>query len=506
MGKLHDKFQRQPGELIRANDWNNLLLGIEGLIDGLSEKMTVRFEQLDSKFTALEQKVETVINFMEDNQPVLDTLRARFYRVDMHTTSSRFAIGQRGVITARVTDITGAPLENLSDPANRPWVDFVTVWGTLKAESGFTSRGGAGDKTISVRVNSDGIARVLIRSDHAESFAEEQEQEVASFLDTRPIRNNSRSIAHLILEAATPQDEVMQSSFKAINKAYDQSSTNTPVVRDYLDAYYMKEPARVSGAFAPGFINHWRDYRATVMAFVKPDSDPLSADGTLATASIQVTFRDWIGPWLNIGYLPDRVTLIPGLTTKFGNMVDVDLGLSVNNIIKEVSQNSSELGILGKQRHLISVDEAISNVSFETNQPPFMADLTSAIKTGAQMQSTMLYAQSVSPGASKQAVSFSAMASSNSKSASDSMRVQEELTRTVDEKMQETRKAVKDDVKVDQAAFESALMAEDGPIRNVQHKLLEFDSQVASLSSSLGKKADVDMINGVLRATGNFNG
>jgi hypothetical protein len=35
-----------------------------------------------------------------------------------------------------------------------------------------------------------------------------------------------------------------------------------------------------------------------VLAFVKPDADPLSADGTQATASIQVTFRDWIHPWI----------------------------------------------------------------------------------------------------------------------------------------------------------------------------------------------------------------
>ncbi len=137
--------------------------------------------------------------------PGLDARRA----VDATTCRTR------GTVIAQVTALDGSDLD-LGDPNTRPWVDFVTVWGTLKAAPGFTSRGGAGDQTLSVRVDSEGIAQVLIRSARAEAFAEEEELEVEGFLATRPQAGNFTSI----------------------------------------------------------FNQRWREYRATVMAFLKPDATP----------------------------------------------------------------------------------------------------------------------------------------------------------------------------------------------------------------------------------------
>ena len=54
----------------------------------------------------------------------------------------------------------------------------------------------------------------------------------------------------------------------------------------------------------------WTDYLATVFAFVKPDGDPVSPDGAMASGSIQVTFRDWVHHWIVDDFFADIGDLV----------------------------------------------------------------------------------------------------------------------------------------------------------------------------------------------------
>ena len=82
------------------------------------------------------------------------------------------AIGELCELTAKVTDLRGNPLS-----APYPWVDFVAAWGRLRSKGGFVTRPGAGDNSLSVQVNAQGIAQVLLRAEHSEGFAEAEEEQ-----------------------------------------------------------------------------------------------------------------------------------------------------------------------------------------------------------------------------------------------------------------------------------------------------------------------------------------
>ncbi|MCH8498919.1 MAG: hypothetical protein LAT63_10600 [Marinobacter sp.] len=500
MPTLHDKFKRNNGELIRADDWNDMLKEVDGLIKGVEDSLTIQINALDTRLETLENQVEGMVEITEEAKKIHTALRSRFYRLDLATEHSTFAIGQRGTITATIMGLTDDQTLDLSNPATRPWIDFVTVWGNLKAAPGFTSRGGAGDQTISVQVNAQGVAQVLIRSDHAENFAEEEEQEISNFLSTRPVANNNRSIADFMLQAATPQDAVLNNAYLAINQAYDRQQTSAPVLQKYVDTYYLQKPARVATTFTPSFINRWRDYRATVMAFLKPDSSPITADGALATASIQVTFRDWIGPWYHLGYLAVLPTITPPLADRFRNLIDAEVSTSVSRAVKEVNDSLVGKGVLGQQRYLIAVNEAMGSLQFATTPPPATKEVVQAIRYGSQMQTSMLYAQYMSPGAETKAAGFEITAESSSRANAEAGKVKEELTRAVDTKLTEASNSLKTEVQRDQVAFKTELMAEDGPILGVTQKLVEFDTRVKALDDTVKSKADVALISGVLGA------
>jgi len=506
MGELVDDFGgKVSGELIKSADWNGMLAKVEDMLDTVAATLGARIDSLETRADNLETRADnletrssTAENRLDDAEATLDLVRQRFQRLDLSTTTTRFAIGQRGTITARITALDGSPLD-LSNAATRPWVDFVTVWGTLKAAGGFTSRGGAGDQTLSVQVNANGVARVLIRAAHAEAFAEEEEQEIQGFLSTIPQAQSNATIADIILAANTPNDGMMSFAYQAISTEYDRvAAGSAPVFQRYVDAYYVAQPSRAAGNFTSVFTQRWRDYRATVMAFLKPDSNPTTADGALASASIQVTFRDWIAPWVMVDYLPGISALQLDYGSRFRNLIGTGLGPAIDGIVAEVDDIIFGKGIIGRQRDLLAVDAAIGGLSFDADPPPFMADLVQAVQFGSQVQHAMFYSQAVTPGDSGGALGFGAVAGSAGRAASEAGRVQDELSGEIDSKLTKATDSLLNEVKISQVTFQEELLRDDGPILSVQRDVKAFSGQVKGLQASLNNKADVGLISNII--------
>lgn len=499
MGELVNDFGGKiSGELIRSADWNGMLAKIESMFDALALDLGTRIDALESRADDLESRTSGAENRLDQAEAALAAISSRFRRLDLNTTTTRFAIGQRGTITARVSALDGSPLD-LSNAAERPWVDFVTIWGTLKAAPGFTSRGGAGDQTLSVQVNAEGTAEVLIRAAHAEAFAEEEELEVESVMAIRPRAGSNETVADLVLGANTPRDANVGFAYQAVSTEYDRvSSSRTPVFQRYVDTYYVMQPSRAVADFASVFTQRWRDYRATVMAFIKPDSDPTTADGALASASIQVTFRDWIAPWVTTDYLPHIGVLQNGYADRFRNLIRPNLGQSLEGIVGDVNDIIRGKGIIGRQRDFLAIDAAIGGLTFDADPPPFMTDLVQAVQFGSQVQHAMFYSQAVTPGDTGSALSFGAIAGSAGRSTSEANRVQEELSSQIDSRLNEATNSLKNDVNVAQVQFREELLRDDGPILSVQRDVRAFSGQIQGLQTSIAGKADHELIKAII--------
>jgi hypothetical protein len=202
---------KTAGQLIKSEDWNGLVAAIENLSATVDERFTSvesRLQELDTRVDALSQEFGVL-------REMVEPLLGEYYRLTLETTRINYAIGELAQITARVTDLRGGSLD-LTNEADRPWIDFVVgSWGQLKPVAGFQSLGGAGDRTISVRTNAQGIARVHLRSDHAEGFTDEDEAEVALSLETKLPAIN-QTVAQTILAAATPMEAKNMGAFQTL--------------------------------------------------------------------------------------------------------------------------------------------------------------------------------------------------------------------------------------------------------------------------------------------------
>src|SRR5690606_1912601 len=143
----------------------DLITAVEGIQDSvaaLSASVDEHVAALTGRAEALEARADAAA---AEIAALRDAL-APFRRVTLRTQRTRFALGELAEITAHVTALDGSPLD-LSNAAARPFVDFVATWGQLRPVAGFQSLGGADDRTLSVRVDEQGEARVVLRAEHA---------------------------------------------------------------------------------------------------------------------------------------------------------------------------------------------------------------------------------------------------------------------------------------------------------------------------------------------------
>jgi hypothetical protein len=495
MGALVDGFGGKiSGELIRASDWNGMLAAVEALVAGVQTTIEARLEPLEDAVEALGPRVTALEGAITDLTSVAATLRARFRRLNLTAASSRFVIGQRGAITASVTSFDGAPLD-LTNPATRPWVDFVTVWGSLVAAPGFVSRSGSGGRTVAVQVNASGQATVLLQADHAASFSEAEHLQVEAALDTRvAVGAQEMSVSEAILAGATPASSGVQPAFRAMTRAYSTGGTN--IAQRYLDTYYVQSPGRVAPQL--GFVpTTWTDYLVTVFAFVKPDGDPVSPDGAMASGSIQVTFRDWVRYWID-DFFVDFSDLVTEYRGVLPGLIHTDMRVSVDGVMDEIERRVRGGGILGGQRHLAAANDAIRTVRVQ-NAPDFFDAAVEAVSGGISVQRAVSYGESVTPRAGTSAQSARAVAGSTTKATGEAERVGSQLTNQFQAALGDATRNLRDQVRADQQVFRTELLREDGPIVMAQREARDVRGALESVNRALVAKADLQFVTDFVR-------
>jgi len=505
MGELVDRLgNKAAGQLIKSEDWNELVTAVEDLSVTVNQRFAAVDEQLqelsdrvDGRLQELDNRVDALAEDFGNFRGTVEPLLGEYYRLTMETTRSSYAIGELAEITARVTDLRGNPLD-LSDQAKRPWIDFVVAsWGQLKPVAGFESLGGAGDRTISVRTDAQGVARVYLRSDHAEGFTDEDEVEVAVSLETT-LPTTNKSIAETILSAATPMEAKERGAFRVLTAEYDR--TDAPRVSKYADAYFSKNVPLIVGRFPPPIFTHrWRDYRSTVMAFARRDSDPVTPDQSRGVSSIQVTFRDWIGPWIITDYFVETAPLVERFHDRLIPKITDNYNQSVEDFKAEVNEFVLDKGLIGRQRNYRVMQEALDTLD-PTQRPAYgLKKLTEPMQDAIGVQQTLESAQGAGP--TGQGVAFGAFTGAAVRAEDAVVRVdaqvaqiQGQLTGYVDEQLGETRDQLLFQVQQEQVNLKDELLAEDGPIQTVQKSLQTVSGQVHGVQTALNAKADVQTL------------
>jgi len=354
---------KAAGQLIKHTDWNDLVEAVVTIGGELSDSQE-RIGKLESTAVELRQDLNGAIDRIDTVEGEVDQVRQQIapllnqYLVTTRCDRTNYAMGEVCVITATVTTLTGEPV------TDRPWIDFVASWGRLRRVGGFTSRAGVGDNSLSVQVNQQGIARVQLRADHTEGFTETEEQEIESSLNTR-VEETGFSIAQTLLQANSPTEFTAKHAFTALSLEYERNDTSS--MRNYVDTYFVRKPKFEYNPhpLLPNPLGSWRDYRSTVMAMAKPDGDPTTADYSRGSSSIQITFRDWIGFWINdfvLDISPSILEFVPKIEPIFATPL-----FEATEIFEGfVAENIANKGIVGRMKTYDVMKGAIDRIQVQT--------------------------------------------------------------------------------------------------------------------------------------------
>ena len=151
---LNELGGKGSGQLIRSNDWNSLVAAVSGLQATVTSLST----SVDQRFAAVNQSLASVsgqLAAVDRRVAHLETVFKDYYRVNMITSQTIYAIGELAVITVQVTDLDGHVI--VFAVPDRPWITFLTTWGRLQADAGFDTLGGFGDRGVSVRTDTAGV-------------------------------------------------------------------------------------------------------------------------------------------------------------------------------------------------------------------------------------------------------------------------------------------------------------------------------------------------------------
>jgi chaperonin cofactor prefoldin len=415
MATLTDQFgHKQPGELIKSKDWNGLIEAIDKLGDTLTAEITDLKNSLEPRVKTLEDEAKQLridVDAAKAEVDVLLPLIATLNRVVFTETRTLYAVGELAELIVTVTDLKGKPVTTM------PMVHFVTPWGFLRPAPGFTSVGGEGDRSISVKCSDAGEARVFLRSEHAQYLTAQTEDDVAAMLTTKLDAN--RTISQAIVQAATPMEAKNAGAFPKITAEYDRADSTS--VRSYVDTYYLKNTSigvnRVGKSVLPGwrdFQSIWTEYHTVVMAFVGPEGADTSASGAAALA---VTFRDWIYHWINLDYLDGVKERLPIISARLSPKVTQNYTETVGLLRDEVNLMVADKGLLGKHREYEAVHQVLGTLQ-PPNPPVFLNDLAKSMQNAVRVQQTLETVQVASGNAPGQAIAFEAFSDSASRSQS----------------------------------------------------------------------------------------
>ena len=395
MGQLLiDLGDRSDGQLIRSTDWNQLVVAVDNLETLLAERVDAienKLDDLSSNQIDLGDRVaksEGRLDSLEENVQELQTDMAiwtgEYLKMTLNTTRLTYPIGEMAVLEANVTDVRGNPLD-LTDINNRPWVDFVANWGLLKPDPAFPSRGGVGERSISVQVNENGIARINVRAEHGEGVPEEEEKQVSTALKTLVPAMN-KSLSRVIMETATPVEAFENKAFRLLRTEYDREAETS--LRRYVDTAFLKYSPQIQRRIHINPNLGWKDHRTTVVAFVKADNNPTTADHCLATSSLTVSFRDWVSPFVELDYLPNISTEVGNIRNILAAAVEPSLPKTVDNFKLQIKNFSRGRGWLGRLRNLRAVNTALDELQVP-NAPAHLPIVTRSLRDAVSLQRTL---------------------------------------------------------------------------------------------------------------------
>jgi hypothetical protein len=501
MGELATQFGGKiSGELIRDGDWNGLINGIEAQLTGLETRINgriagieTRIATTEARLTAITQSVTAVTQSLVPLQALAASLLARQRRIDLNATRTTFAVGERAEIVARVTDLLGAPL-NLADAATRPWIEFVAMSGTLRAAAGFTNVVGSGGRSISVQVNAAGEAQVLLRAEAGEDLAEAHEKEVAGVLETVV---GTKNVARAFLDAPTPGSTEATAAFAAVTTAYQR--TDTAVVRNYIDGVYLRHPARSYTPLLPTFAINWRDEHTTVLAFMKPDDNPGTADGAMAVGSIRVSWRHWIEPWIMTHFMPVKPEVVSTYKDQFGPRIRNGIEASVSGVWEVIETRTKNIGILGAQREFAAAQEALKTLTV-ADSPSYLMGVVQAVGSGLSVQRSLAYGQAVAPLVAEDVAPARGFSMGFVRGEAVAAVAVEEVKVETRRSLTAAETRLMGQVAAETTRFSNDLLKEGGPVRRAEILAQSAKVEVEKVNLSLGNMAPMTMVTQLLNA------
>ena len=459
---LNELGGKASGQLIRSNDWNSLVAAVTGL----QATVTSLSASVDQRFAAVNQSLASLtgqLTAIDGRVAHLETIFKDYYRVNMATSQTIFAIGELATITVQVTDLDGHPI--VFATANRPWITFLTSWGRLQADAGFDTLGGFGDRSVSIRTDTAGVCRVLLHPDHVEGFPLATVNDVHKTLTaTLPATAAlpAKSIAEIIRTSDTPVAMKATGAFSLLSTEYERADTVN--LRQYVDTYYQKNPDNIIGRVVPRPAI-WRDYRASVACYATVGSDPHAGDFNRGTGSLAVDFRDWIEPWYTLEYTANTASLLTAYRDRLTPKFTANLNESVGLVKSEVAAITAGGGLLKQRRDYDVIHQALDQVNIA--QPPaFLNAVTQAVQSAIKMEQTV---GAASGATANQGVAFEAF----------------------------TQAATKGDASV--AAVNDAVSAVQKQVTQVQQSYTDVNKQVSSMQSGLsanGARLDAALADG----------
>ncbi len=383
MKTLIELSDKSAGQLIKHEDWNDLVSHVGQLQTALSDGLL----QVATQVGDLDQRFGTFEDTLAGLGQTVDTLTRGRLRITLTTTRRRYLIGERSEIEARVTDLLGQPIDVGALP-ELPWIDFATVWGRFRAMPGTTSRGGSGGRSMAVRLDPQGVARVHLLAEQGDGLSRQVEDEVSAAFDTRLPQADNLSLRSHLLATATPTEALNSGAFKVLSQEYLR--TDAVSVQHFVDTYFQAQP-RFRLRAAGRLLHRWRDYRTTVLAFVKTDADSQTADLSHGGTSVEVSFRDWTAPWLAQDFFGsiDDVVQRAGqqITTLTATATNVASGLgAIQDSIRRFIANQ---GAAGKQRALFAYRLALDRFAPAADPPIFVAQIVGAARSSVDLQRSL---------------------------------------------------------------------------------------------------------------------
>jgi hypothetical protein len=258
-------------------------------------------------------------------------------------------------------------------------------------------------------------------------------------------------------------------------------------VRHYVDSYYVDRGSQLSGKVVRDFANQrlqrWRDHRITVLAFGKADADPRTPDPARGANAIQLTFRDWLGPWILIDYLPTFELEIPPLVNVLRPTITNDYFESANLMRDIVQERVQNLGLLGKTRTYEAMRGALDALDV---QAEFLPELRTSMKSAVSLQQSFQQAQVSTIGGAADEVALLAFTNTAVRADSQVAGVDAQV-RAVQQQVQEVQETLGQQVAAVEQSVGAlggrvdATLAQGGQVDQLRNNLTLVSDQVQAL-------------------------